>query len=136
MSRLTKYFADGDEYGYELCYGGCESCDGVLCGNALEMINKLVHYEDLEDDGRLIELPCKVGDTVYVADKSAGNIHPFIVDFIEMNKFEKSVLTSYAGKEQNRQQWKIRVSIEQFKELFDITKEEAEAKLAELKGGE
>ena len=65
MSRLTKYFADGDEYGYELCYGGCESCDGVLCGNALEMINKLVHYEDLEDDGRLIELPCKVGDTVW-----------------------------------------------------------------------
>ena len=26
---------------------------------------KLQHYEDLEEQGRLIELPCKVGDTVY-----------------------------------------------------------------------
>ena len=51
MGRLTKYFADGDEYGYELCHGGCESCDGVLCGNALEMIKKLAHYEDMEEMG-------------------------------------------------------------------------------------
>lgn len=26
---------------------------------------KLAHYEDLEEAGRLIELPCKIGDTVY-----------------------------------------------------------------------
>ena len=26
---------------------------------------KLKHYEDLEEQGRLIELPCKVGDTVW-----------------------------------------------------------------------
>lgn len=26
---------------------------------------KLQHYEDLEEQGRLIELPCKIGDTVY-----------------------------------------------------------------------
>ena len=55
MSRLTKYFTDGDEYGYNLCHGGCESCNGVLCGNALEMIKKLAHYEDLEEQGRLID---------------------------------------------------------------------------------
>lgn len=56
MSRLTKYFTDGDEYGYNLCHGGCESCNGVLCGNALEMIKKLAHYEDLEEQGRLVEV--------------------------------------------------------------------------------
>lgn len=27
---------------------------------------KLKDYEDLEEQGRLIELPCRVGDTVYV----------------------------------------------------------------------
>ena len=31
-----------------------------------EVIDKLSNYEDLEEDGKLIELPCKTGDTVYV----------------------------------------------------------------------
>lgn len=26
---------------------------------------KLAYYEDLEEQGKLIELPCKIGDTVY-----------------------------------------------------------------------
>ena len=30
-----------------------------------EAYYKLQHYEDLEEQGRLIELPCKIGDTVY-----------------------------------------------------------------------
>lgn len=29
------------------------------------ILDKLAHYEDLEEAGRLIELPCKIGDTVY-----------------------------------------------------------------------
>lgn len=28
-------------------------------------MKKLAHYEDLEEQGRLIELPCAVGDTVW-----------------------------------------------------------------------
>ena len=32
-----------------------------------EAYYKLRHYEDLEEQCRLIELPCKVGDTVYFA---------------------------------------------------------------------
>lgn len=31
-----------------------------------EVLKKLADYEDLEKQGRLIKLPCKVGDTVYV----------------------------------------------------------------------
>lgn len=30
-----------------------------------EVTDKLAHYENLEESGRLIELPCKIGDTVY-----------------------------------------------------------------------
>lgn len=30
-----------------------------------EVTDKLAHYEDLEEQGRLITLPCKIGDTVY-----------------------------------------------------------------------
>lgn len=31
-----------------------------------EAVEKLARYEDLEQDSRLLELPCKVGDTVYI----------------------------------------------------------------------
>lgn len=31
-------------------------------------IQKLIKYEDLEEKGLLIELPCKVGDTLYLLD--------------------------------------------------------------------
>ena len=33
-----------------------------------DCINKLGEYEDAEEAGRLIKLPCKVGDTVYWLD--------------------------------------------------------------------
>lgn len=29
------------------------------------ILDKLAHYEDLAEAGRLVELPCKIGDTVY-----------------------------------------------------------------------
>lgn len=31
-----------------------------------EIINRLADYEDMEENGRIVILPCKVGDTVYV----------------------------------------------------------------------
>lgn len=40
----------------------------TLCDNAeywLQVYFKLKDYEDLEEQGRLITLPCKIGDTVY-----------------------------------------------------------------------
>ena len=72
MSRLTKWFAKDDDYGHNSCYRGCESCNGVLCHLAMDMINKLAHYEDLEDDGRLIELPCLPNEEVRESHKRFG----------------------------------------------------------------
>ena len=70
MSRLT--FRGHKEYGLlkgKLCnYASrsfeCQLDEGIeLLDSALE---KLIHYEDLEEQGKLLELPCKVGDTVYL----------------------------------------------------------------------
>lgn len=33
-----------------------------------EVLNKLAEYEDLEEQGKLLELPCAVGDRIYVID--------------------------------------------------------------------
>ena len=49
--RLTEYDSHGDVY--------------VKHHDYISAAEKLARYEDLEEQGRLIELPCKVGDTVY-----------------------------------------------------------------------
>ena len=60
MSRYTKYtYLNGDP-AIEMCGKIVPYYDSVF-----KCIKKLAHYEDLEEQGRLIELPCKVGDTVY-----------------------------------------------------------------------
>lgn len=55
----------------EDCFLPEEYC--VCCSNFCEPIdealNKLKHYEDLEEQGLLVRLPCKVGDTVYEASR-------------------------------------------------------------------
>lgn len=59
MERLTKYNEERavwllDDYGDD---------DSDVLGDA---IDKLADYEDAEEQGLLLRLPCKVGDTVYV----------------------------------------------------------------------
>lgn len=51
------------------CFGNM-SCPEIC--NALE---KLKHYEDLEEQGRLNEIPCKVGDTVWELCKCDDKIY-------------------------------------------------------------
>lgn len=41
------------------------TCRSSEMQKIVKLAEKLKHYEDLEEAGRLIELPCKVGDTVY-----------------------------------------------------------------------
>lgn len=57
----------------DVCY---EDSEWDYCGDA---IDKLSAYEDAEEQGRLIILPCKVGDTVYkvwYAPCRFGESHP------------------------------------------------------------
>ena len=44
-----------------------------------DILGKLAEYEDLEEQGLLLRLPCKVGDTVYLI-KSDGKIVPRTAD--------------------------------------------------------
>ena len=70
-------------------------------------ITKLARYEDLEEQGLLLKLPCKVGDTVYLI-KSDGKVVPRTADMQFLG-----VLWDDYGKE------------------WFLTQEEAEAKLKE-----
>lgn len=50
--------------------------------DTLIAMNKLANYEDLEDEGRLIKLPCSIGSTVwtlmYQRDNLTGYHYPTI----------------------------------------------------------
>ncbi|MBQ4160571.1 MAG: hypothetical protein IJD83_06525 [Clostridia bacterium] len=58
----------------EIMEGACLECDCevnllyCLAVQAAELRERLKYYEDLEEQGRLIVPPCKVGDKVYVVD--------------------------------------------------------------------
>lgn len=71
MERLTKWEDDSITYKEKRefeCGEYCDSCSQGAgnCKTVENMIKKLATYEDLEEQGLLVRLPCKVGDTVYV----------------------------------------------------------------------
>ena len=79
-------------------------------------LKELQRYKDLEEHGRLIELPCKVGDTVYCITID-NEIHSMVVQDIYHALVVKDDKTG------------------ELKRGYYRTKEAAEAKPAELKGG-
>lgn len=60
MERLTKRRQDG-RVGFAVSGTPSEN----MCKFPI-VLDKLCEYEDLEEDGRLIRLPCKVGDKIWV----------------------------------------------------------------------
>ena len=129
MERLTERDPSwiDDELWERACEPDCEEIDAVY--------RKLKEYEDLEEHGRLVKLPCKVGDTLYSAlgEKvlksevisvkyhcEAENHGVFIREriIIDTDDFETEINFSDIGK------------------TVFLTKSEAEAKLKELRGGE
>lgn len=81
MDRLTKYSDDTvhengvccTHFGSLECYKYAGNCS-LGCEWEEKAWSKLAHYEDLEEAGRLMVLPCKVGDTVYqILQKGSGH---------------------------------------------------------------
>lgn len=75
-------------------------------------MEKLADYEDAEERGGYVKLPCKVGDTVYLIKNS---------ETIAERKADMMF---------------IGVLLEEFGKEWFPTRDEAEEKLKELRGGE
>lgn len=75
MERLTERFENGQvgtlgcgnncKYNYRYCDNALENCPTIA-----KIFEKLADYEDAEEQGLLLRLPCKVGDTVYVPTRN------------------------------------------------------------------
>lgn len=136
MERLTENFLG--------CYQikGCgnftceETCNNVLncCFCPIsEAINKLAEYENLEEQGLLLRLPCKVGDTVYAI--GFNNNRPLVYESVVL-----SILITEKEIDFNVKidEFEINSRLKQsmFGKTVFLTKAEAEAKLKELRGEE
>lgn len=100
--------------------------------NRHNVLQKLADYEDLEEQGRLIKLPCKVGDTVHAI---GFNNKPIIYESVVLRILitEKEIVFNVKIDE-----FGINSQLKQsmFGKTVFLTKSEAEAKLKELRGGE
>lgn len=143
MERLTDRNADGN-YFYPKCF---EKCDGFgasrKCDNCeitTSICEKLGKYEDLEEQGRLVKLPCKVGDTVW--DNDFGRPCAYTITAFSFGECEEYICKPVTTKEvvfyYENSSGSITGSFAESaigKSVF-LNKYEAEAKLKELRGGE
>ena len=115
MERLTKTYSDGTH----------GAADHLPCGeNSYEykrlLLDALGKYEDLEEQGRLLRLPCKVGDTIYyVADGKITEKH--VNGFLYTNQLY--IVT---------EEFNFKCPAAVIGHALFITRAEAEAKLKEM----
>lgn len=93
------------------------------------ILKKLADYEDAEEQGLLLRLPCKVGDIVYKVNKASKKISKHRVLKIEIEKMEGTDFTTQIWFENYDFTFSHR-----FGEVIFFTREEAEAKLKEMEG--
>ena len=135
MERLTESNPSwiDDELWGAACEPDCEEIDAVY--------RRLKDYEDLEEHGRLIKLPCKVGDTVYCIFNRYTKCTPSNEEFDEYNcqgcEYEcDSKKENYVqGMIAYSLDW-IVINLKKFGKTVFLTKSEVEAKLKELRGEE
>ena len=103
-------------------------------------LRKLKAYESLEEQGRLVILPCKVGDTVW--DNDCGRPCAYTITAFSFGECEEYICEPVTTKEvvfyYTNSSGSITGSFAESeigKSVF-LNKSEAEAKLEELRGGE
>ena len=139
MERLTIEYC-GEYVPKDMCsidrLGGADDCD--LCceyckatedgnedcrGCAInQCFNKLGEYETLEEQGKLLKLPCAVGDKIYLPNEYVGKVIDF--EIIEICVFKEEIM--FIDDSENE------YFISDFGKSVFLTKEEAEAALKEL----
>ena len=109
---------------------------------ALRCIKKLVSeveqyktYKDLEEQGLLLRLPCKVGNTVYRYVEEKGCVIEYTVWNISMSAYESGgidIVIEGCAESEDEVEDEFSLSLIDFKNEFFNTKAEAEQKLKKI----
>ena len=124
-TAMVKGCGSNCKYGFQ----HCTKEDWENCKTIDDVIDKLAEYEDLEERGLLLRLPCKVGDTVYAI--GFNNNKPIIYESVVLNILitEKEIVFNVKVDE-----FKINSQLKQsmFGKTVFLTQAEAEQKLKEM----
>lgn len=123
MERLTEWIDDGEHRQAipktDIRNNGHNKC-----------CNKLAEYEDLEEQGLLVRLPCKVGDIMFRINKGAKN------PVIELTVTQIDITTrSYNLEVIDRECGELMCFKSDIGRTIFLTREEAEKKLEEMENG-
>lgn len=140
--RLTNNNLEEYNPEYDFCMGckyfgepnGCNRPNGT-CANYerfIETYNRLAELEDKIENGTLIELPCKVGNTVYVFNRKYEICEMEVISFMLTNKFKEF----YAVVDNPYEHYGYSLYASKLNKDWFLTKAEAEAKLKELQSNE
>lgn len=137
MERLTtRNIAGVAVYKYPF---ECERCGETIWrlpdyGNG-SPTEKLAAYEDAEEQGLLLRLPCKVGDNIFLDFAGFGkDIDEFTVKDFHLDCFEDGETILFCDYESNDSTLSGQIDVMEFGKSVFLTREEAEAKLAEMEG--
>lgn len=124
MERLTKVIGCWDESKIYDISNELYKLNISRADKTKMILQKLAEYEDLEEQGRFIKLPCEVGDTIYGI--SMGKIIKLTVNEISIFYMKGEKIINV--KCQNNDEFRNYVEKEFGINVF-LTKAEAEAKL-------
>lgn len=132
MKRLTEVVIEDGIKLYDISSELCllKTTQGEKIATILK---KLADYEDLEEQGRLIKLPCKVGDTVYGINTDRNIVSALKI--ISVKIYSYAIYFDYQLIDGIYKNIVSFADADIGKTVF-LTKSEAEVKLKELRGGE
>ena len=116
---------------HQKTYGTCCK-DGELywLKDVTELLEELKSYKDLEEQGLLVRLPCKVGDIMFRINKGAKN------PVIELTVTQIDITTrSYNLEVIDRECGELMCFKSDIGRTIFLTREEAEKKLEEMENG-
>ena len=126
MERLT---TTSDKGGVAFTFNLDITCDKSEIMKILKLAEKLKEYEDLEEQGKLLKLPCAVGDTVYRINKGKKEpIIPMLVIGIAIRNENELVIQTKDIADDNHNLY----SKNSIGKTVFLTKEAAEAALEEM----
>ena len=145
MERLTERTADGilvkENYEKESlktlysCYGEKPNPHYSNCEEGYCAMEKLKDYEDLEEQGRLIKLPCKIGDIIYRVNAGAKEpVIKMIVLQVNYKQLREDRIIIRIDAMNDNDMGESCYLLEDFGKNVFLTESEAEAKLKELRG--
>lgn len=125
-TAMVKGCGSNCKYGFEYC----RKEDWENCKTIDDVIDKLAEYEDLEEQGLLLRLPVKVGDTVYIISRN-NEIIPLNVYGIDIRKDDFTI----SAKNEKYYGYSVLSLLGKYESVdWFITQAEAEQKLKELRG--